>query len=199
VPSATSVTRASRVRWLASLVLFTACASQQAPKSSLPKPAAPVARAGSVPVHERGHNKLIAAIGSAGGTLELDNGARLEIPAGALSETVEITFAEGAHTTAFANHEHERALGTTLEVAPELVLSAPARVSIPATHLPEGFAESDLTLGLEVVASNQRGVQMQGTQTRWDYLPAVSEHGRAVAELGTVPGLRLQFLVSKSE
>src|SRR4051794_1464956 len=81
VPSALPTTRASRVPWLAGLVLVTACASQPSPKTSLPKPAASVARESSVPVHERGHNKLIAAIGSAGGTLELDNGARLEIPA----------------------------------------------------------------------------------------------------------------------
>jgi hypothetical protein len=149
-------------------------------------------------VRKRGHDKLTVEIGSAGGTLELDNGARLEIPAGALSETVEVTFSSGARTTAFSNKEHERPLGPTLAIAPELVLSSPAIVSVPAHDIPEGFAEADLALGLEQLGS-QRAVEMQGTQTRWDYFPAASQAGRAVAELAQVPGFRLQFLVSKSE
>jgi hypothetical protein len=163
-----------------------------------PTPARASASERSIPVRKRGHDKLTVEIGSAGGTLELDNGARLEIPAGALSETVQVTFAAGARTTAFSNKEHERPLGPTLSIAPELSLSSPAIVSVPAHGIPEGFAESDLALGLEQLGS-QRAVEMQGTQTRWDYFPAASQAGRAVAELAQVPGFRLQFLVSKSE
>jgi hypothetical protein len=166
---------------------------------SAPAAAPPRASETGVPVRKRGNGKVIAEVGSAGGTLELDNGARLEIPAGALPETVEVTFAEGAKTTAFSNHDYEQPLGPTLEVTPELALGVPVKVSIPMSRLPEGFDASHLTLGLEVMANAQRGVQMHGTQTRWDYLPASSDHGRALAELQSVPGFRVQFLVSKSD
>jgi hypothetical protein len=183
--------------WFA--VLSSACAASPA-KPPVPAPAAAHAPEPerSVPIHKHGRDKLIAEVGSAGGTLELDNGARLEIPAGALSEAVQITFATGARTTAFSNKEHERPIGPTLELAPELALSTPVKVSIPALRLPDGFAEADLALGLEQLGA-QRAVEMQGTQTRWDYFPATAEAGRAVAELAQIPGYRLQFLVSKSE
>jgi hypothetical protein len=149
-------------------------------------------------VHKRGDKKLIAEIGPPGGTLELANGARLTIPVGAFAETVEITFAEGNRTTAFANHEYERAIGPTLEIGPEASLSAPVLVSVPLAAIPEGFGEKDLTLGMEVPSDNQR-LEMQGVQTRWDYLPAQSQSGRAVAEITAVPGYRVQFLVSKND
>jgi hypothetical protein len=149
-------------------------------------------------VHKRGDKKLIAQVGPKGGTLELANGARLTIPLGALAETVEITFSEGARTTAFANHEYERAIGPTLEIGPEATLTAPVQVSVPLSSIPEGFGEKDLTLGMEVPSDTQR-LEMQGVQTRWDYLPAQSEHGRAVAEISAVPGYRVQFLVSKND
>lgn len=148
-------------------------------------------------VHKRGSKKLIAEIGPPGGTLELDNGARLTIPSGALSETVEFTFSEGSHTTAFSNHEYERAIGPTLEIAPGAALGAPVQVSVPLTALPEGFREEHLTLGLEVPSQTQR-LESQNVQTRWDYLPAESKSGRAVASLTEVPGFRVQFLVSKN-
>jgi hypothetical protein len=162
--------------------------------------AAPIAQpAPALPVRKRGGAKLIVDVGEGGGTLELDNGARLEIPQGALNETVEITFSQGTHTTAFSNHDWERPLGPTLEIAPSRAISARIKVSIPMTTLPEGFAETDLALGLEVVSDEQRAVQMHGVQTRWDYLPAAAASGRAVAELDALPGYRLQFVVSKNE
>jgi hypothetical protein len=149
-------------------------------------------------VHKRGSKKLIAEVGPPGGTLELDNGARLTIPSGALTETVEFTFSEGARTTAFSNHEYERAIGPTLEIAPGAALSSPVQVSVPLAALPEGFREEHLTLGLEVPAQAQR-LESQNVQTRWDYLPAQSQSGRAVASLSEVPGFRVQFLVSKND
>jgi hypothetical protein len=149
-------------------------------------------------VHKRGSKKLIAEVGPPGGTLELDNGARLTIPSGALTETVEFTFSEGARTTAFANHEYERAIGPTLEIAPGAALSSPVQVSVPLSSLPEGFREEHLTLGLEVPSSSQR-LESQNVQTRWDYLPAESKSGRAIASISEVPGFRVQFLVSKND
>ena len=174
-----------------------ACATTPPPRTvvTTPEPASE-ADEPSV-VHKRGGEKLIAEVGRAGGTLELGNGARLDIPAGALSETVEITFSEGTHTTAFSNHEYERAVGPTLEVGPPLSLNQPFTISVPLARFPDGFEAKDLTLAAEVMSESQRAVQMQGTQTRWDYFPASSESGRAVAKLEQVPGFRMQFVVSQ--
>jgi hypothetical protein len=186
--------------WVFGLAVIAACAGttrnqpSSSPVSSVASDDAPRGE-----VHKRGSKKLIAAIGKQGGTLELANGARLTIPDGALSEPVEITFSEGAHTTAFSNHEYERPLGPPIEIAPEIALNAPVQISVPLGQLPEGFSESDLALGLEVLASNQRAVPGQATNTRWDYLTASNKGGRAVAELSSVPGYRVQFVVSKSD
>ncbi|MDB4975371.1 MAG: hypothetical protein JWN48_3712 [Myxococcaceae bacterium] len=150
-------------------------------------------------VHKRGSGKLIVVVGPAGGTLELDNGARLLIPQGSLSEPVEVTFAEGSRTTAFSNHDYERPLGPTLEIACDSTLQSPFELSIPDTKLPEGFSEKDLALGVEAPASTQRAIEGQAVQTRWDYLEASAKAGRAVASLVQVPGYRVQFLVSKAE
>lgn len=180
---------------------ITACGTggtQQQP-STLPTASTGPGESPTSEVHKRGGKKLIAEVGPRGGTLELGNGARIAIPEGALSETVEVTFAEGARTTAFSNHEYERAVGPTLEISPEVSLGAPLTVSVPLGILPAGFTDSDLTLGLEVVAGEQRAVQTQNVQTRWDYLPATNKSGRAVAELSSVPGYRVQFLVSKND
>jgi hypothetical protein len=186
-------------RQVVCLLVLSACGGTAASPTPQTAPQAQAAAPEpSHPVRKRGAQKLIVEVGRAGGTLELDNGARLEIPEGALSEAVQITFAAGARTTAFSNKEHERPLGPTLEIAPELALSSPITVSVPATQLPEGFGENDLALGLEILG-DQRAVEMQGVQTRWDYFPAASQGGRAVAELGQVPGYRVQFVVSKSE
>ena len=149
-------------------------------------------------MYKRGSDKIVVEVGEAGGVLELDNGAKLDIPAGALDEDVTLTFAAGARTTAFANRDFERAVGPTLEIAPELAPSAPLTVSIPLTQLPEGFAADDLALGVEVIGNQQR-LGGQGTQTRWDYAPAASEHGRAQARLTKLSGLRVQFVVSKND
>lgn len=189
------------VHWIVWLPLVAACGAS-APKTTS-TPGAPGATAAQTeqlaPVHKRGEKKLIASVGPAGGTLSLDNGARLDIPAGALASEVEITLAEGAHTTAFSNRDYERPIGPVLEVAPALSLESPARISIPLGVLPEGFDEKDLTLGLEVVSRTQRAVPGQGVQTQWDYVEASAERDRATAKLDQVPGFRMQFVVSKSE
>ncbi|HEX5658467.1 MAG TPA: hypothetical protein VFX59_14795 [Polyangiales bacterium] len=148
-------------------------------------------------VHRRGQDKLVVAVGPAGGTLELDNGARLVIPKGAIPENTEVTLAAGARTSAFSNHDYEKALGPIVEVVIESGVQAPVEVSIPLTKIPEGFEEKDLTLGVEVPASSQR-YESANTQTRWDYLSAESRSGRAVAKLEP-PGYRVQFLVSKND
>lgn len=175
-----------------------ASSTQQQP-TTFPTASSEPVESSSSEVHKRGGKKLIVQVGPRGGTLELGNGARIAIPEGAFNETVEVTFAEGARTTAFANHEYERTVGPTLEISPEVSLGAPLQISVPLGSLPEGFTDTDLTLGLEVVAGEQRAVQTANVQTRWDYLPASNKSGRAVAEISSVPGYRVQFLVSKND
>lgn len=180
------------------LVCTEGCGGAAASSKGPQKPAPTAERAErSMPVFKSGGEKLIAEVGSAGGRLSLENGAVLEIPEGALSENVEIAFSEGTHTTAFSNHEYERPVGPIVEIGPPLALNQPFKLSVPLSRLPEGFEEKDLTLAAEVVSDEQRAVQMHGVQTRWDYLPARSDDGRAVAELNEVPGYRMQFVVSK--
>jgi hypothetical protein len=148
-------------------------------------------------VHKRGQDKLVVAVGPAGGTLELDNGARLVIPQGTLPGNTEVTLANGARSSAFANHDYERPIGPIFEVVIEGQVQSAVEVSIPLGTLPEGFEEKHLALGVEVPASAQR-YESAATQTRWDYLDASSRSGRAVATLEP-PGYRVQFLVSKND
>ena len=178
--------------------MFACGGASQKPTQTAASYSSPPAEQSAAEVHKRGSTKLIAEVGPKGGTLELANGARLTIPPGAFASNVELTFAEGSRTTAFANHEYERPIGPTLEIGPEASISAPLQVSVPISSLPEGFDEADLTLGMEVPREHQR-LEMQGVLTRWDYLPAQSQSGRAVAEIGSVPGFRVQFLVSKND
>lgn len=176
------------------------CSSSSAAAPPLQTPATATQEPAAAPVHRRGQDKLIVEVGPAGGTLELANGARVEIPAGALAAPVKITFAQGAHTTAFDNREGEKALGTPLDLSPAVDVSAPLIVSIPLASLPEGFSESDLTLATEVVAEEQRDYQSSaGLRTRWDYIQAKHAEGRAKADLLPVPGLRVQFILSRPE
>jgi hypothetical protein len=190
----------SSAHWVFGLALLTACAgTTRQQQSSTPLASVDPDDVPRGEVHKRGASKLIAVVGPSGGTLELANGARLSIPSGALSEAVEITFSEGNHTTAFSNHEYERPIGPTVEIAPEISLGAPVEVSVPMGMLPEGFTPENLTLGLEVLASNQRAVPGQATNTRWDYLEATNKGGRAAASLSSIPGYRVQFVVSKND
>jgi len=175
------------------------CGGGSAVAPPLPTPEAPPS-AGEVAVHRRGEDKLIVEVGPAGGTLELADGARVEIPAGALAEPVQITFAHGAHTTAFENREGEKALGTPLDLTPSVKASAPLVVSIPLASLPEGYSDEDLALATEVLAEEQRDYQASaGLRTRWDYIQAKHAEGRAKAELLPVPGYRVQFVLSRPE
>lgn len=190
-------------RWIAGLTLLAACGGGGEQTKAARSPTVLEAEAESsggtnlAEVHRRGQDKLVVAVGPAGGTLELDNGARLVIPQGALGENTEVTLATGARTSAFSNHDYERAIGPIVEVVIETGVTTPVEISIPLGKIPEGFEEKDLTLGVEVPASNQR-YESAATQTRWDYTPASGRAGRAVASLEP-PGFRVQFLVSKND
>lgn len=158
-------------------------------------------RTGS-PVHERGDTSVTATVGPAGGVLELANGAKLEIPAGALGDDVDVIFGIGSQTQAFANREYERTIGPTLLVQPALVAQPGARikVSAPMGSIPQPFTEEDITLATEAVDEMDPMSDVRtNIQTIWQYANADVIGGRFVAEVQDLPGMRVQFLLSRSE
>jgi len=168
--------------------------------TSEPPPVYPIApEEPSGPAHARGSESASVNVGSAGGTLELSNGARLEISEGALDQSTSVVFALGARTRAFDQNENQRTIGPMLVVQPSLVAGPDGRfiVSIPFTSIPDGFTERDLAVAVEVVAEEQRALEMGGVQTRWQNQAASRSGNRLTAELRQLDGLRLQFLVSR--
>ena len=162
---------------------------------------APVGRAGS-PVHERGDTSVSATVGPAGAVLELSNGAKLEIPAGALGDEVDVIFGIGSQTQAFANRDFERPMGPTLLIQPALVAQPGARikVSAPMGSIPQPFTEEDITLATEAVDEMDPMSDVRtNVQTVWQYANAEVVGGRFVAEVQELPGMRVQFLLSRSD
>lgn len=154
------------------------------------------------PVHERGDTSVTATVGPAGAVLELSNGARLEIPQGALGDEVELVFGLGARTQAFSNRDHERTVGPTLIIQPALVAQPGTRIvlSAPVAAIPQPFTEEDVTLATETVDEMDPRADVRPTvQTIWQYAPASVQGGRLTAELQELPGMRVQFLLSRSE
>ncbi len=151
------------------------------------------------PVFLTGDRLVEAELAGPGGTLTLGNSARVEFPAGALGEPVEVHFSVQEQTQAFNNRDYEKPVGPTLHLQPGINLAGgPVEVSIPATSIPSGFTEDNLMLAIEIPAETQRSSVMGSTQTTWTYLPAHSANGRFVSELtDVVPGMRLQFVVSE--
>lgn len=150
------------------------------------------------PANASGSEEATAMVGSAGGTFSLSNGGRLEIPSGALSETVEVRFAIGADGQAFGDLENQRSLGPMLNVTPTLNSEGGMlRISVPQQPIPNGWEEDDLAFAMEEVHDEQRAIDVLGTVTRWQFYRARVENGRLVAEVPGVPGHRLQFGVSR--
>jgi hypothetical protein len=106
-----------------------------------------------------------------------------------------------SQTQAFNNRDYEKPVGPTLLLQPgaDLTQGATVTISIPAPPVPSGFDAEDFTVGIETVNSEQRAGVMGSTQTQWTYAPATSANSRLTAELPTITGLRVQFLVSRSE
>ncbi|MDQ3035262.1 MAG: hypothetical protein M3Y87_22840, partial [Myxococcota bacterium] len=144
-----------------------------------------------------GEREVRARVGSAGGRLELANGGRLEIPAGALAQETEIFFGTGASAREAWDAETKQPLGPTLEVRPAIVAAngAEFRVSAPATQVPDGFEADDLALGHEEEVDARH--LSATTATRWQMWPARVESGRFVADLPALGGHRVQFGVSR--
>jgi len=152
------------------------------------------------PVRVSGDDAATATVGPAGGVLELSNGARLEIPEGALGSPTEVVFGRGAQTQAFSNREGERTIGPTLLVQPALVAQPGTRfgISAPFAMLPDGYSEEDVALATEEVDQMEQQSDVRGTQaTRWQYNPARIDGQRIEAEIGALAGMRVQFLLSR--
>ncbi len=188
-----------RILALMALTLtFLGCGGAPPPPVAQQPAAPPGPPPGSTEVHARGERQVTATVGSAGGTLEIDNGARLTIPPNALSETREITFGRGADTRVFDNREGIRPLSGTLTVSPPLITAPgkPVTVSIPHRGLPDGYDAADLALAVES-AGERRALGMGENQTRWENFPAVQRGDRLEGELTELPGMRLAFIVSR--
>ena len=157
---------------------------------------------GGAAVHERGDDSVTATVGPAGGTLELSNGAKLEIPQGALGDQVDVIFGVGSRTQAFANREYERTIGPTLIIQPSMVMQPGKRatLSAPLSSIPQPFTEEDVALATEEVDEYDPQSDVRNTvQTVWQYNAASVQGGRLVAELQEIPGFRVQFLLSQDE
>jgi hypothetical protein len=151
-------------------------------------------------VHARGELSVTARVGPAGGDLTLANGARLDIPQGALDEVVEVVFAVGEPTTAFRNRDDEKTVGPPLVVSPELEARGGARfrVTLPFLELPAGFDRQHATVAVERQDESSSGFRGGATRTIWEHHEATATTDRKfVAEFARLPGLRVQFLVSR--
>jgi hypothetical protein len=154
----------------------------------------------SASANESGDRTVSARVGPPGGSLALSNGARLEIPPGALEDTVEITFSVAEPTRSFSNREDIRLIGPCVMALPAVQAAAGEHFKLtgPIPSIPDGFSAEEVTLTVEVPAQDQREMH-QSTQTLWDFIPASASGGRAEAELEALPGFRFQFAVSRED
>lgn len=150
-------------------------------------------------VMKRGGDSVEALFGPEGGQLELANSARIEIPPGSFEEPTTLVFKNAPATTAFLNQEDLQAIGPLVLITPDIYGSEQGEIvfSIQLGRLPEGYSEQHVQIANEQPTEAQRGYAENTTSTRWHYNRATVENGRAVARFRGLPGLRLQFVVSK--
>jgi hypothetical protein len=149
-------------------------------------------------VNKSGSSSVAARIGSAGGSLTLSSGPKVEIPPGTIEGSEEVVLKEAQNTTAFFNQESERPVGPTFTVSPDLQApeGSTIKVSIPLAAYPEGYG--DVAIAYEYLVGNRVGAE-DSEHTKWQYESARLTGGRAVAELPAVNGYRLQFVLSNLE
>ena len=150
----------------------------------------------SGPVSVHGRSRYEVSVGPAGGRLELNNGIRVDIPAGALDRQVDITFYATTESRVFGRQEDQAAIGSAAQLEPTMATALPIEISIAFPGLPAGYTNDDLALGVETV-SRQRGVESDDLQTYWQLMPARVQDGRLVARIRDIHGLRIQFAAAR--
>jgi hypothetical protein len=188
-------------RAIAAMVLvLTACGggASQAHTTTSAETDAPPPPPPATAAHARGESSVTARVGRMGGSLELANGARLEIDPNVLGEEVEITMRTGEPAHVFDTAETQTPLGPLVDIEPAVTPSQSRSIhySVPFTRIPAGYPESDLALAVEE-AGSQREHFVSATQTRWQMYAARHIGDRFVADLDELAGHRLQFGVSR--
>lgn len=149
-------------------------------------------------VSKSGSESVTARLGPGGGTLELTEGPRVEVPASVVEGAQDFVLKIAPMTTAFSNKESEKALGPTFSFSPPLDASAGGgiTVSFPLASMPDGWGEPSIAYEVEA------GAEIMGedsTRTKWIYERAKYSSGRVVATLPQVTGLRMQFTLTNLE
>jgi hypothetical protein len=149
-------------------------------------------------VRKTGSGSVSVLVGPPGGTLELSNGPRIEIPPGALDDGEEFVLKEAPKTTAFLNSEHEKPVGPAFIFSPgvEAPEGRVIEVSIPLASYPEGWGE--VSIAYEYPVGAMVGAE-DAEHTKWQYENAKLSGGRAVAKLPALNGYRLQFVLTNLE
>jgi hypothetical protein len=149
-------------------------------------------------VHKTGAGSVSARLGPPGGTLELSSGVKIEIPPGSVEGAQDFVLKEAPKTTAFFNEEHERPIGPVFILSPGV--DAPEgrtiQVSIPLASYPKGWG--DAAIGVETPAGAMVGAD-EAEHTKWAYENAKLSGGRITADLPSLNGYRLQFVLSNLE
>lgn len=147
------------------------------------------------PVSKHGSGTVEATLGKGGGTLELDEGPRVVVPAGEVDSATDFVLKIAPKTTAFFNKESERPLGPTFSFSPPI--DANIEVSFPLSSLPSGWGEP--SIAYEAAEGAEISYGEDSTRTRWKYERAQLSGGRVVAKLGQATGLRMQFVLTNLE
>jgi len=149
-------------------------------------------------VNKRDSGSVTAVVGPPGGSLELTEGPRVEIPPGAVEESEEFVLKTSPGTTAFMNKESEKALGPTFVFSPGV--EAPSgrmiTVSFPLAGYPEGWG--DVALAYEY-PTGDRAYAEDSQHTKWQFEPGKLQGGRAVVQVPSLTGMRLQFTLTNLE
>lgn len=187
-------------RWLVLSIAALGCGGSQAsaPAASTANEVKEHGGPASVPmnpVSKRGSGSVSATIGKPGGSLELDEGPRVAVPAGEVEAATDFVLKLAPKTTAFFNKESERPIGPTFSFAPPI--EADIEVSFPLSSLPSGWG--DPSIAYEVAEGTEISYGEDSTRTKWQYERAKLAGGRIVANLGQATGLRMQFVLTNLE
>jgi hypothetical protein len=130
--------------------------------------------------------------------LELTEGPRITVPAGAVQGGQEFVLKIAPRTTAFSNKESEKELGPTFAFSPPLDASGSGgiEVSFPLASMPDGWGDPSIAYEVE---SGSEIMGEDSTRTKWMYERAKYAGGRVVAVLPQANGLRMAFTLTNLE